>query len=92
VIDLKRFFGLPDEGLTDLSKVIVLESEAMSFGILADGIAGTRTIPLTELQAELPTLTGIREKYLKAVTNDGMAILDGKSILSDRDMVVTQET
>lgn len=40
VIDLKKFFELPDKGLTDFTKVIVLESETMAFGILADSVTG----------------------------------------------------
>jgi len=88
VIDLKRFFDLPDEGLTDFTKVIVLESETMAFGILADSVAGARTISLDEMQPALPTLTEVREKYLKGVTNDRMAILDAESILSDEKILV----
>ena len=91
VIDLKRFFDLPDEGLTDLTKVIVLESETMAFGILADAVLGTRSIPLVEIQPALPTLTEVREKYLKGVTNDRMAVLDARSILSDEAIIVHQE-
>ena len=91
VIDLKRFFDLPDEGLTDLAKVIVLESEAMAFGILADAVVGARSIPLDQIQPALPTLTEVREKYLKGVTNDRMAILDAVSILSDERIVVHEE-
>ncbi|MDD5434041.1 MAG: chemotaxis protein CheW, partial [Nitrospira sp.] len=34
VIDLKRFFDLPEKGLSDLNKVIILYYEDMIFGIL----------------------------------------------------------
>ena len=91
VIDLKRLFDLPDEGLTDFTKVIVLESEAMAFGILADSVAGTRSIRLDRIQPALPTLTEVREEYLKGVTNDRMAILDAESILSDERIIVHEE-
>ena len=40
VIDIKRFFDLPPKGLGNLDKVIVLRSNAMEFGILADRIIG----------------------------------------------------
>ncbi|HMF47507.1 MAG TPA: chemotaxis protein CheW, partial [Candidatus Saccharimonadales bacterium] len=36
VIDMKKFFDLPDQGLTDLNKVLVLRNDRMEFGLLAD--------------------------------------------------------
>lgn len=42
VIDLKRFFELPQQGMTDLNKVIVLADNVMEFGVLADAIIEAR--------------------------------------------------
>jgi purine-binding chemotaxis protein CheW len=91
VIDLKKFFDLPEKGLTDLNKVIIVHDDGMEFGILADAVCGVRSIPLAELQPSLPTLTGIREQYLKGVTKDRLVVLDGGKILSDRMIVVHEE-
>lgn len=91
VIDIRKFFDLPEKGLTDLNKVIILHHGDMEFGILADDIIGTRTIPLTELQPPFPTLTGIREEYLKGVTRERMALLDGAKLLADRNLIVHEE-
>jgi purine-binding chemotaxis protein CheW len=88
VIDLKRFFDLPDDGISGYAKVIVLESETMVFGILADSVIGTRPISLESIQPALPTLSEIRGKYLKGVTNDRMAVLDGAAILGDETIIV----
>ena len=90
VIDLRKFFELPEKGLTDLNKVIVLESENMLFGILADAVAGVRRIPVAEIQPSLPTLTGIREAYLKGVTPGRMVILDAEKLLTDESIVVEE--
>jgi purine-binding chemotaxis protein CheW len=91
VIDMRVFFDLPLKGLTDLNKVIILQSGGMEFGILADEIIGTRTIPLTELQPPLATLTGIRQEYLKGVTLQRTALLDGGKLLTDGKIVVRDE-
>ncbi len=88
IIDIKRFFDLPEKGLTNLNQVIILQSEEMEFGILADEILGTKSIPASTIQDSLPTLTGIRAEYLKGVTGDRVVILDGKKIVSDEKMVV----
>lgn len=91
VIDIKKFFDLPDKGLTDLNKVIVLESGNMRFGILADAIIGVHAIPVADIQASLPTLTGIREEYLKGVTPDRTVILDAEKLLADERIVVQEQ-
>lgn len=91
VLDLKKFFDLPEKGLTDLNKVIVLHSGIMEFGILADAILGVKTIPSGSLQPALPTLTGIREEYLKGLTPDRAVILAAEKLLADRRIVVHQE-
>lgn len=91
VIDIRKFFDLPEKGLTNLNKVIILHDGEMEFGILADEILGTRSIPLPEVQPPLPTLTGIREEYLKGVTRERTAILDGARLLSDKSLIVHEE-
>jgi len=90
VIDLKKFFELPEKGLTDLNKVIVLESENMLFGILADAVTGVRRVRIADIQPSLPTLTGIREAYLKGVTPGRMVILDGEKLLADEKIIVQE--
>ena len=91
VMDVKKFFDLPEKGLTDLNKVLVVRRPGMEVGILADAILGLRSIPLRELQPSLPTLTGIRADYLRGVTQERLAVLDAERILSDRRIVVDAE-
>lgn len=91
VLDLKEFFNLPEKGLTDMNKVIILHSGKMEFGILADAILGVRSIPLGDIQASLPTLTDIRAEYLKGVTAERLVILDAAKILSDKNIIVHEE-
>ncbi len=91
VVDLKKFFDLPERGLTDLNKVIVLRSAAMEFGILADAVPGVLSIAPGDLQPSLPTLTGIRGDYLKGITSERLILLDAGRLLADPAMIVYQE-
>jgi len=91
IIDLKKFFDLPEKGLTDLNKVIVVQREGMAFGILADVILGVRRIAPQDLQPSLPTLTGIRAEYLRGVTKERLVVLDVEKILLDKNIVVQEE-
>ncbi|BBP04873.1 hypothetical protein TPL01_12840 [Sulfuriferula plumbiphila] len=91
VIDIKKFFDLPEQGLTDLNKLIVLRSGNMLFGILADAITGVRRVPIADMQSSLPTLTGIREVYLRGVTPDRTVVLDAEKLLSDANIIVQEQ-
>jgi purine-binding chemotaxis protein CheW len=91
VIDIKKFFDLPEKGLTDLNKVIVLEHKDMVFGILADVITGVNRIPRAHIQPSLPTLTGIREDYLLGVTAERIVVLDAEKLLNDEKLIVLEQ-
>lgn len=91
VIDLKKFFDLPGRGLGDLNKVIVLRSDSMQFGLLADAILDVRDVPIHELQPPPPTLTGVRQDYLKGIAADGTIVLDGVRLLSDTKLIVHEK-
>lgn len=90
IINIKKLFDLPEKGLTDLNKVIIVRADRMEVGILADVIVGVRSIPLEELHPALPTLTGIREEYLKGITKDPLVVLDVENILSDEKILVNE--
>lgn len=90
VIDLREFFELPERGLTDLNKIIVLQSGKILFSILVDRIVSVRGILIAHIQPSLPTLTGIRENYLKGITPERLVILDAERLLMD-DNIVMQE-
>lgn len=90
VIDLKKFFELPEKGLTDLNKIIIIRDDNMEFGVLADAVLGIRKLPVREIEASLPTLTGIRAQYLKGVTRERMVVLDAVNILSDKNILISE--
>lgn len=83
VVDLARLFELPERGLGDLNRTVVLSSQAMEFALLADRIAGVGKVALAAMRPSLPTLTGIRERYLRGVTAEGLVVLDGAKLLAD---------
>lgn len=91
IIDLKKFFELPEKGLSDLNKVIIVRTGTMELGILADAILGIRSISLHELQPSLPTLTGTRAQFLRGVTKDSLVVLDIERIFAGSGIVVEAE-
>ena len=90
VIDLKKFFDLPDMGITELNKIILIEHDGWQLGILGDAIRGVRRIRLADLQPSLPTLTDRRTAYLLGITSDRLVVLDAAKLLSDPQLLVSE--
>ena len=88
VVDLKAFFELPDKGLPDLNRVLVIDDGRIEFGLLVDSVVGMRRVPLADLQPPLPTMTGVRAHYLRGITPDRLAVLDAGRIAGDPDIIV----
>lgn len=90
VVDLRRVFSIPEEGLTDLNRVIVLTDGTMTFGILADYITDIGTTPTGDLSPVDPGSTPIGERYLLGVAEGSRFVLDAAAILADRGLVISE--
>jgi purine-binding chemotaxis protein CheW len=91
VLDLKKFFDLPERGLTDLHRIILVRGNDLELGLLADVIVGVRSVEADNLQPSLPTLTGIRADFLKGVSDERLVVLDLHRILLDPKIIVHEE-
>jgi purine-binding chemotaxis protein CheW len=91
VLDLKVFFDLPKEGLTDLHRIVVVSGHDLEFGLLADVSVGVQTIAVNSLQPPPPTVAGIGADYMRGVTVDGLIVLDMERILADPRIIVNEE-
>ena len=91
VLNLKKFFHLPEKGFSDLNKVIILHSATMEFGVLTDAIVGVRSLQLNALHQSLMTLSDTLTGYLKGVTAERLIVLDAAKILADKKIIVHEE-
>ncbi|MCU7494618.1 MAG: purine-binding chemotaxis protein CheW [Ignavibacteria bacterium] len=92
VLDIKVFFELPNDPNPGFKWVIILQDNEMTFGILADEIAGIKKLSLRNSIKILSDLNAIRQKYLKAVTSGRVAILDGSKLLNDSSLIINDKT
>jgi purine-binding chemotaxis protein CheW len=90
VVDLKIFFSLPQKGFNDLTKVIVLHSPDMEFGILVEEVIGPRLIQLENLKPPLSTLGRIQRESIKGITSEQVIILDAPALLKNKKMRINQ--
>jgi purine-binding chemotaxis protein CheW len=91
VIDIRKFFDIPWQGISDLNKVIIIKNDTMEFGILADEIVGVRKLAAGDIGPPLTTLSGIREEFLKGITRKRTVVLDVARIMADKNIIVHQE-
>lgn len=91
VIDIKKFFNLPEKGITELNRVIIVKHEDIELGILTDEIIGSAHIFPDKLQATIPTITGIQNDYLMGVTRDRLIILNIKEFLLSEKIIINEE-
>ncbi len=83
VIDLKTFFGLPESGLNDLNKVIIMQSGDLAVGLLADRIVGADRLPLADLRAPSPRLAADHADCVRGETPAGLIVLDAERLIND---------
>lgn len=91
VIDLKRFLGLPDPGIGDLHRILVVSAANLEFGLLADVVIGIRPLSSAALQPIPAALGAAHGDYFRGVTSDRVALLDAVRLLSDPRLLVNEE-
>jgi purine-binding chemotaxis protein CheW len=91
VLNLKKFFDLPEKGITDLHRIILIHGDGVEFGLLADTVTGVRSLPSQSIQPAPATLGGIRGEYLKGVTAEQMVVLDITRLVADPRIIVLDE-
>lgn len=87
LVDLSILLSIPDKGLTDLNRVIVLHDGHMTFGILADQITGIGTIETDKITPPDSDLKPAWRQYLRGTVNS-LFVLDAAVILGDKKLVV----
>lgn len=90
LIDLRYFFDLPkSEGIIG-KKALILGQGDMEFGLLTEEISKISQIPLIEIQPPLPTMTAIRQEFLKGITHDGRIILEAQKLFDHKQLIVNE--
>ncbi|MEX2535599.1 MAG: chemotaxis protein CheW [Trueperaceae bacterium] len=88
LLDIRRLFGLPDGRTTGRHQVILLSGRNMSFGILADRIAGVRSLDARHIETVPTSASAAGSKFLVGVTNERIALINGERLLSDPAIIV----
>ena len=88
LVDLRVLLSIPEKGLTDLNRVIVLTDHTLSFGILADHITGIGTIELSRISSPDTETIPVKSEYVKGVADGSLIVLDTAALFSDPKMII----
>ena len=91
VVDLKRLFDLPDRGLTNATRAVILQDGVMKLGLIADTMLGGRSINVHDITLSPSALSGVKAQFLRGVTPEPVAVLNAHNILHHPQMVVNQQ-
>ena len=83
IVDIRKFFSVASRGLTDLSRLVVLGTERVEFGVLVDQVYEVTTVAVADLRDPPEFVTGIDRAYLRGVTSEALVVLDAARLLED---------
>lgn len=89
VVDLRKFFGMPEHGITDTSQMILVNAAGTEVALIANEIDGVVNIPKASFG---PVLSSeISSQHFQGVTSDARTLLDLESLFNDPKMIVHEE-
>lgn len=91
VLDIRKLYGIPERGISNLNRVIVLKNDKIEFGILADNIIDVDKILLSSIQESFTGVDEFRKEYLLGVTPDRIVIIDANKILNDKKIIINNK-
>lgn len=91
VIDIRKFFELPQAQVDVFNKVIIVEKGDTVIGFTADEVTAVREVEQRSLHPSLASVVGNRAKFIRGITTDQVTILDVEKMLRDSDLIVNEE-
>ena len=88
VIDTRTRFGLPQAEIDDLSRIIVIESEAQVVGILVDSVAEVADLHASEIDSAPNIGNEESSRYIQGVAsrdNNLLIVVDLNKLLSEQE-------
>ena len=90
VIDFRDKFGLEQKGYSDITRVIVVEVDNRSIGIVVDRVSHVIRMSPEEITPPPPMIGGIAEEYLLGIGKKGedlIILIDIEKILSNKEKI-----
>lgn len=87
VMDTRKRFGLPPAESTDATRIVIIEREEQTVGMMVDGVAEVVDLPQSQIETAPNVGNDHSAKYIQGVSKQGDELL----ILIDLDKLLTLE-
>jgi purine-binding chemotaxis protein CheW len=87
VIDLREKFGLEQDDYTEMTRVIVVEVEEKSIGMVVDSVSHVIRISENAIEPPPPLIGGLSDKYVKGVSTSEENLI----ILLNIDLILSED-
>jgi purine-binding chemotaxis protein CheW len=90
VIDFRDKFGIEQKDYTEITRIIVVEVDQKSIGIVVDSVSHVIRISQEEITPPPPMIGGIAEEYLLGIGKKGedlIILIDIEKILSIKEKI-----
>jgi len=91
VLNLKKVFNLVEKGISEFKKVIIIQFEDISFGIVADTILNSKYILRSMINLAPYSVKNQKNEYISGVTSDGLIILNGEALIKSSELIVNHK-
>ena len=91
VLNLKNVFNLVERGISEFKKVIIIQFEDISFGIVADTILDSKYILRSMINLAPYSAKNQKNEYISGVTSEGLIILNGEALIKSTELVVNHK-
>lgn len=92
VVNIMKFLNLKERGISDLTKIIIVQAGSIRRGILADDVSKKGDITVTDVKPPRGLITEENEKFISGVTDDMYILLNVNAIINDVKMRLIQDS
>lgn len=93
-MDIRPLLGLPQPGLSASARIIVVKTENLATGIIAEAVEGVQNLPLNGLEPAVKSIDDRHREYIRGQINiDGTIImmLDMGKLLQSPEIILDQK-
>ena len=91
VLNLKKVFSLYERGISEFKKVILIQFEETSFGIVADTILDSIYIMRSMINLAPYSVKNTKNEYISGVTSEGLIVLNAEALIKSSELVVNHK-
>ena len=91
IIDLKKLLGIPEIGLSEMNKVILLKNGQNSFGLLTDKILQIDQIEKGAHFEPPLHISELGKTIIKGINQHGITLLNGHELINCKTLIVNNK-